>query len=336
MKRRCPSRLWLPLFATLALTACDRQYPSRRDVQTFVELNRLTRTMEAIKIDCDFARESGDRTAVSNAVASALAALHQLDTAAASLRPASGYAPARKDLTLAVHHLAARYGGAPPPGTNTTHDAEFANAYTRLVNTLNSQAPLPRHKVRPTPPPAPVREERDAIDRAIGLAELGCAAEALSELDTLYDATRNATTRHLCLLLTARWYIDFDTASHLGKTDPPPIEQGMDRLQRILDGDTYSPTLYEAFLRWRTARQLYVHGALRSSPIPNAEYNACRDAAIRTVVRYLRRHKRDAGAWRQLRALAVCPNVWRLNEVGNSAFADERRLDPPRIRQRPK
>ncbi len=319
-------------------TGCRASYPSQREIRTFVDLNRLTRQMEAIRIDCDFARESADAERAKQASADAAAALADLRKAFDAVRAATPFAHARADLDTALRHLAAHYASPLPaaddPVPAAGHAEQFATAYARLVESLNRLAPAPGPKAKariyePLPP-----ETEAAIKHATALAELGETQAAVAELDALGEAATTDATRHLCLLLTARWLIGFETSAHLPGGATSPIEQGLERLTRILDSGAYSPALFETFLRWRTATQLYTHGGLRSSPIPNVAYNTRRDAAIHTVMRHLRHHRQDPEAWRQLRALALCPNIWRLREVGNSAFVDERRLDPPLVRQR--
>jgi hypothetical protein len=193
MNRKARPFQALLLTVALALSGfgCSRQYPSRREISAFVDLNRLTRKMEAIQIDCEFARETAPVADASKASRQARDELAALRGELSAVRPPRKLDPARADLDAALGHLVVLYAEPPTPAPDTKSPPErrtqFNESYRRLVETLNRCAPAPAPKAgtvqQPPPPPA----DQAAIKRAMGLAELGYTS-AIPRLPTNGDS----------------------------------------------------------------------------------------------------------------------------------------------------
>lgn len=97
--------------------------------------------------------------------------------------------------------------------------------------------------------------------------------------------------------------------------DPP---KGMQFLKEAVDSERYSPLLYDAFLRWRTAVQAVDYGMTNTSLIPNMEYNKKRWQLIGVIRKYLADHPDDNWAINQINMLINLPNVERAGQYGNS------------------
>ena len=77
--------------------------------------------------------------------------------------------------------------------------------------------------------------------------------------------------------------------------DRPEIREWDDfyPLLWILLGGDYHPFMYDAFVAWRSAMQSEFFGFSNFSSIPNAEYNAVRLSAVRTIQAHLREYPDD-------------------------------------------
>ena len=94
-------------------------------------------------------------------------------------------------------------------------------------------------------------------------------------------------------------------------------EQGLKLLVEIVESNSYSPILYEAFYKWRTIEQQYNHGMSNMSAIPNKEYNVKRWQMIQTVKKYLLKNPTDKWAQTQIDLLWDLPNIQRGGPYGN-------------------
>lgn len=96
-----------------------------------------------------------------------------------------------------------------------------------------------------------------------------------------------------------------------------PAEQGLKLLTEILEGDQYSPILYEAFYKWRTTEQQLNHGMSNFSEIPNSEYNDKRWEVIKRIKKYLAKNPSNNWAKTQLALLWDLSNIQRGGPYGN-------------------
>ena len=100
----------------------------------------------------------------------------------------------------------------------------------------------------------------------------------------------------------------------------------LEPLFTVLESDTYSPDLAQAFLQWRRQMQTDYFGMSNHSEIPNWEFNQMRFRVVATVRRQLRTDPGDAWAWRQLEILLGLDNIARGGLVGNSNLFYRRKL----------
>lgn len=115
----------------------------------------------------------------------------------------------------------------------------------------------------------------------------------------------------------ARNKTDLDTGSGLY-----PEEEALGFLRKIIDGDMYSPFLYEAYVKWRVNYQSVNHGFSNMSEIPNKMYNEKRWAMIGHIKNYLRNNYGDGYARAQVIWILLHPNISRDANYGNSGMAE--------------
>lgn len=160
------------------------------------------------------------------------------------------------------------------------------------------------------------QEDKDEYQKAIQLIEernYNQAYDALSKLKARYEGFPFEG----CILLrisdcSLRADSDFDINNELNME-----EDGLDVLTQILNKDTYSPILYEAFYKWRTTDQSYNHGMSNMSHIPNKEYNKKRQKIIHTIKKRLKDMPDDLWAQEQVDLLLNLPNITRGGPIGN-------------------
>jgi len=89
-------------------------------------------------------------------------------------------------------------------------------------------------------------------------------------------------------------------------------------LEGIVDGERYSPVLFEAFLKWRTLTQAHYHGVSNYSDIPNWQYNQKRLHVLKVIQKHLSENPDDVWAQYQKDALVFFPNIKRGGMAGNT------------------
>ena len=90
-----------------------------------------------------------------------------------------------------------------------------------------------------------------------------------------------------------------------------------DILEGIVNGNDYSPVLFDAFLRWRTLTQSLEYGMSNFSKIPNWDYNKKRKRLIEIIKTCAKEHRDDIWAGKQIKLLLSLPNISRDGLMGN-------------------
>jgi len=97
--------------------------------------------------------------------------------------------------------------------------------------------------------------------------------------------------------------------------DGDPEEEAIGLLNRAVSRDSYSPMLFEAWLKWRTLSQ---PGVSNYSDIPNWDFNLKRSRLVEIIRGHLRQHPNDRLARDQKEALVQTPNIHRGGMMGNT------------------
>jgi len=156
--------------------------------------------------------------------------------------------------------------------------------------------------------------------------ELYLKAKALIEVDKCKEAQdilchlgKRYTNQPFDLVIMIRLSdCTLRSRSDLEEDDPfYSNDEGLLFLSKILDSYTYSPVLYEAFFKWRTATQSHWHGSSNMSHIPNDEYNEKRWQVVQLIKRHFKLNPDDKWALAQARALLSLPNIQRGCHFGN-------------------
>jgi len=323
------------LIVALCLSAagCRGSGSPMRRLDGFVALNRLARDVEALTGDTDQRLNANSLTPEQTRaiLTHTHAELVSIQTASLPLRMAPLLQAAKTDFQDALQALL-QHHEARLSGDTQTRDAAFERfriAYENFLGEVNSKAPGPR--IGPEALQAASRprgKHAGAFQAALARDAANDVAGAYAAMQALAETVKGGPLEQQCALQMARWLIDFESSARIPGIKGTPVKAGIARLETILSSKAYSPVVYEAFLRWRTAMQLYEYGMLKGSVIPNRLYNDRRDQTISRVRRQLRRHPGDDVAWFQLRGLVLCPNIERIEGV-NSALFDDQDLNLP-------
>jgi len=160
------------------------------------------------------------------------------------------------------------------------------------------------------------QKDKDAYQRATKLINeknYNQAYEILSQLKVKYEGLPLED----CILLRIsdcglKADSDLDVENKLQMK-----EDGLDVLTQIVNKNSYSPVLYEAFYKWRTTEQYYNHGMSNMSHIPNKEYNKKRWEIIQVLKKQLKDVPDDRWAQEQVDLLLSLPNITRGGPMGN-------------------
>lgn len=182
--------------------------------------------------------------------------------------------------------------------------------------------PLPAEDVD-IPAPQPVfqhKEHKEPYDRALRHMEdreYGKAYKILADLRRRYPGN------HFILLgisdcAVRASFVDTERAQMADLAEEDPEERAIEILEDIVGGDSYSPLLCEAWLKWRTLTQSHWHGVSNYSDIPNWDYNVRRAALVRTISDHVSNNPGDLWARGQKEALLSLPNIQRGGLTGNT------------------
>ena len=93
---------------------------------------------------------------------------------------------------------------------------------------------------------------------------------------------------------------------------------GVRLLSEAVGSGRYSPMLFDAFLKWRTALQAREYGMANTSGIPNQDYNRKLWDLVLVARTHLADKPDDEWAKNQINLLVSLPNITRGGTYGNS------------------
>jgi hypothetical protein len=189
-----------------------------------------------------------------------------------------------------------------------------------LQKALGSRSRTARPQTSLTPLDEEVKlmtgEGDDAAYRGV-IALLGAKryGDAYASLTILRDRYRGAPAEDCIILRLSDCLLMAGSEMRAGVEGQ---EGGEELLSHVVAGNTYSPVLYESFLKWRTIMQCNNYGMSNMSEIPNREYNEKRRDLVRVIRRYLRGNPGDIWAREQADLLLELPNIERGGLMGNT------------------
>ena len=100
--------------------------------------------------------------------------------------------------------------------------------------------------------------------------------------------------------------------------------------QRIMEQNTYSVYLWEAWVKWRTLMQFEVYGRSRDSEIPNSFYNLMRKKCLDIIYQYIKNNPNDQVAINQYYTMADYDNLKRNGNalMGNDSWLEVMKFFP--------
>lgn len=198
---------------------------------------------------------------------------------------------------------------------------ELFSQYSRVHSKLyEDQSRKEEQETDTLAPPPQFKSEQDQenYDDALELMkekEYGRAYDILQELNKTYSG--DSPTESFILLHISDCIIRASGGDREIPDVENPEEKGKDMVEGIVNGDDYSPVLFDAFLRWRTLTQSLEYGTSNLSKIPNWEYNKKRKRLIEVMKTYAEKHPDDLWARKQIKLLVSLPNISRGGPTGN-------------------
>jgi hypothetical protein len=321
------------LLAGLLFTSgCGRHTLPMSRIDAFIALNQIARQAEALRIERDLTIARADQVLPQPRYEETARAIEALSADLERCPTEPYYLQPRHDLGSSLDALSTLYRlvamAEPAPAEVATARQKFQQHHLLFVQGIAKAAPtVPRSKARAAV--TPQSSDATHYQQATALINSGLIKDGYAAMGTLLKRTESDSLQAECRITMARLLLNFQTAEKLRELVSSPSAEGIRLLDAVVETTHYSTVLHEAFMRWRTAQQLYTFGVTNDSPIPNATYNATRDRIIATVREHLHRHRDDHVALHQLRGLALCPNVQRTPDRANSALRDDRELNPP-------
>ena len=196
--------------------------------------------------------------------------------------------------------------------------SQYRRVYDKLYQDQSKKEESGKEVVRP-PPQFKSKQDKENYNYALELMQekkYEKAYDILQELDRKYPAhnpTKNSILLTISDCLLKALYGNNEEISSLGNAE----EKGQDILEGIVNGNDYSPVLFDAFLRWRTLTQSLEYGMSNFSKIPNWEYNKKRKRLIEIMKAYATEHPDDMWAREQIKLLLSLPNISRGGLMGN-------------------
>jgi len=199
---------------------------------------------------------------------------------------------------------------------------ELFSQYRKVHNKLYQdqlKKEEPEKEILPPPPQFKSKPDQENYDYALELIKENKFEKAyclLQELDQKYSVDspiKNFILLNLSDCLLKAFYGSNKAISSLEN----PEEKGKDILEDIVNGNDYSPVLFDVFLRWRTLTQSLEYGMSNFSKIPNWEYNKKRKRLIEIIKTYAKEHPDDIWPRKQIELLLFLPNISRGALMGN-------------------
>lgn len=199
---------------------------------------------------------------------------------------------------------------------------ELFSQYRKVLNKLYEEESKKEESEKEILPPSPQfksKPDKENYDYALELMEekkYEKAYDILQGLDQKYSVdspTRNFILLNISDCLLKAFYGSNEQISSLEN----PEEKGKDIFEGIVNGNDYSPVLFDAFLRWRTLTQSLEYGMSNFSKIPNWEYNKKRKRLIEIIKTYAKEHPDDIWPREQIQLLLSLPNILRGALMGN-------------------
>jgi len=157
--------------------------------------------------------------------------------------------------------------------------------------------------------------DRQVYLKAVELIQSKNLVQAYEDLVGLKEKYKDTDFENCIKLRMSDCLLMIDTNGQNGSADDD--EKGIGLLSNILDGQEYSPVLFDAFYKWRTQTQSFYYGMSNMSEIPNWQYNLKRWQAVQTIRQYLKNNPDDAWANAQVGLLLNLPNIGRGGPFGN-------------------